>query len=86
MLGTHGVLCKGAADASPLEFRSCVAYLGSNTLIAVGPSGCDVSDDGGASWKRLTDKQGFHTVSVAGKVAWAAGTGGRVGRLVLPDE
>ncbi|MCI0570325.1 MAG: oxidoreductase [Myxococcaceae bacterium] len=69
----------------PRGYRSCVARVpGAKvpTLIAVGPTGADVSHDGGASWAPLGDT-GFHAVSIAGprNAGWAVGEEGRIGRL-----
>ena len=66
-------------------FRSAVAYLpGSTTssLIAVGPSGADLSNDDGRSWAAIAG-DGFHALSVdpRGRVAWGVGESGRIGRL-----
>jgi hypothetical protein len=51
-------------------------------LIAVGPSGSDLSRDAGATWTSLGDL-GFDAVSVdrAGDAVWAVGERGRIGRL-----
>jgi photosystem II stability/assembly factor-like uncharacterized protein len=67
-------------------YRSAVAYIPGSKgrrLIAVGPSGSDLSTDGGATWTPIDDT-GYHALSVApgGRVAWAAGEGGRVGLLL----
>lgn len=72
----------------PRGYRSAVARLPGvrgQTLVAVGPSGADLSRDGGASWEPLGDT-GFHAVSVAGGTlaGWAVGEEGRVSRLVVP--
>ena len=65
-------------------FRSVVAYdLGAPAaLIAVGPQGADWSTDDGHSWIPLPGP-GFHTFSFSrtGKVGWAAGGRGALGRL-----
>jgi len=72
-------------------FRSAVGYLpGSSpaTLIAIGPSGADISTDDGRSWRPLEAPTGMHTLSFgpAAPVAWAAGEGGRVARFAaLPS-
>jgi photosystem II stability/assembly factor-like uncharacterized protein len=66
-------------------YRSVVAYVpGSQSLIAVGPSGSDQSIDDGRTWRAL-EGPGFDTLSlVRGKaVGWAAGAGGRMGKLVF---
>ncbi|HET6738875.1 MAG TPA: YCF48-related protein, partial [Kribbella sp.] len=55
------------------------------TVIAVGPSGSDVSLDGGRSWKQFYDGS-FDSVECAGHGfqagCWASGANGAVGRLV----
>ena len=65
-------------------FRSAVAWLPgpANTLIAVGPSGMDLSRDDGRTWTAVgTD--GFDAIGVAPKgiAAWASGSRGRIARL-----
>ena len=69
--------------AAPFHFRSCIGYVDGKTLVAVGPSGSDITRDGGATWQALHGEHGFHTLSIAGGMAWAAGAEGRVGRLKL---
>ena len=67
-------------------FRSVVAWLprAAGAVIAVGPSGADWSSDEGRTWMPLA-AEGFDTVSVArgGRVAWAAGQGGRISKLTM---
>jgi photosystem II stability/assembly factor-like uncharacterized protein len=69
---------------SPLSgFRSVVAYVpGTTTVIAVGPSGADVSKDDGKTWTRV-EGPGFHTFAFApgGKAGWGAGSLGRIAKL-----
>ncbi|HEY7287578.1 MAG TPA: hypothetical protein VH497_19140 [Vicinamibacterales bacterium] len=68
-------------------FRSAVAWLpgAANTLIAVGPSGMDLSRDDGRTWTAggpgSTD--GFDAIGVApkGAAAYASGARGRIARL-----
>jgi photosystem II stability/assembly factor-like uncharacterized protein len=72
-------------DARPPGYRSCVAQLRGApgpTLVAVGPSGADLSVDGGKSWKPQ-GSTGFHAVSTAraGKGVWAVGEQGRISLL-----
>jgi hypothetical protein len=52
------------------------------TLIAVGPSGADLSSDEGRTWQRL-DGDGFHAFSFApaGGVGWGVGENGRIAQL-----
>jgi photosystem II stability/assembly factor-like uncharacterized protein len=65
-------------------FRSAVAWVPglSRTLVAVGPSGSDLSTDGGATWKALAGP-GFHAVAFApgSRTGWAVGENGAVGRI-----
>lgn len=65
-------------------FRSVVAFLpgAERSLIAIGPSGADVSADDGHTWTPLAGA-GFDTVSVArrGGAGWAAGQLGRISRV-----
>lgn len=67
----------------PDGYRSAVAYVpetGGRTLVAVGPTGSDVSVDGGESWSRL-GTAGFHAVAFARPNAgWAVGEDGSVAR------
>jgi len=72
-------------DASePGGFRSAAAFIEpgrSRRLVAVGPSGSDVSDEDGRSWKPL-GTMGFHAVGFAGPGAgWAVGEDGRVAKF-----
>jgi photosystem II stability/assembly factor-like uncharacterized protein len=69
-------------------FRSVVAYQprrDSRTLVAVGPSGADLSTDDGRTWRPIEPAPGggFHTFSFAsgGRVGWGAGEKGRIARL-----
>jgi photosystem II stability/assembly factor-like uncharacterized protein len=67
--------------AGPSEYRSGVTWVDGHTAIAVGPSGSDVSTDGGTTWQRF-DNRSLDTVDCASPVAcWAAGANGRVAYL-----
>lgn len=68
-------------------FRSAVAYIPDShprSLIAVGPAGSDRSDDDGRTWEPVAG-EGYDALSIEprGRVAWAVGDGGRIGKLVL---
>lgn len=65
-----------------IHFRSAVIWLSKTTLLAVGPSGSDYSQDGAKTWSPL-DSVGFHAVdsSPSGKSVWAVGEDGIVARL-----
>lgn len=63
-------------------YRSGMAFEGkTGSLIAVGPSGSDVSVNGGRSWRTLGD-EGFHSVSFAENsgAGWAVGENGRIAK------
>ena len=80
----EGMSWSAPEGAAPSGYRSCVEVIAGRpgpTLIAVGPSGSDLSTDGGHSWRRFTEL-GFHTVSCAPDGAtWASGSKGRIARL-----
>jgi photosystem II stability/assembly factor-like uncharacterized protein len=64
-------------------YRSGAAFLrgADDTVLAVGPTGSDVSRDGGRTWTKF-DGRSFDAVECAGKHAcWASGTDGRVATL-----
>ena len=66
-------------------FRSVVAYVpGTNTLIALGPSGGDYSTDDGQTWTTLTGP-GFDTFSFVPhkSIGWGSGANGSIGRLTF---
>jgi photosystem II stability/assembly factor-like uncharacterized protein len=67
----------------PGAFRSAVAYVpgtSTPTLLAVGPSGADISIDDGETWKPL-HVPGYHAVSFADSaIGWAVGEAGRIAR------
>ncbi|MFW0717688.1 WD40/YVTN/BNR-like repeat-containing protein [Pedobacter sp. N23S346] len=65
-------------------FRSGVAYLNKNMVIATGTSGTDVSTDGGRNWKHLDDRS-FNAVQKGskGNRIILAGGNGNVFELVI---
>jgi photosystem II stability/assembly factor-like uncharacterized protein len=65
-------------------YRECVEYITEKTLVAVGPSGLDISKDGGLTWDALSDKKKFHVIRKArnGNLVVVAGGNGQVGVLV----
>ncbi len=73
------------AVTPPGGYRSGVAYVpGSQgrTAVAVGPTGSDISRDGGATWSPL-GAAGFNAVAFAAADAgWAVGAGGVIARYV----
>ncbi len=61
-------------------YRSGVAYIDKNTVIAVGTNGSDISVDGGKTWKNL-DKENYNAVQSGGNNStWAVGPKGMVAR------
>jgi photosystem II stability/assembly factor-like uncharacterized protein len=69
------------AATMPGGYRSGVAFAGHSSLVAVGPTGSDVSFDGGRDWTTF-DTVSYDAVQ-AGRdgAVWASGTGGRVAVL-----
>jgi photosystem II stability/assembly factor-like uncharacterized protein len=74
------------ADKAPKKYRSGSAFVpwSAATFVAVGPTGSDVSLDGGRSWTQFDDGY-FDSVECAGHGAkagcWGSGKDGRVARL-----
>jgi photosystem II stability/assembly factor-like uncharacterized protein len=68
---------------APRGYRECLAKVYDNnkwTVFAVGPSGIDISTDGGQSWDPLSDEKGFHVIKAAtdGKQMFLAGGKGKL--------
>jgi photosystem II stability/assembly factor-like uncharacterized protein len=62
-------------------YRSAVAYLDAQTIIAVGTNGTDVTSDGGKTWTKIGSED-LNTVAAKGKRAvWAVGAKGMVAKL-----
>jgi photosystem II stability/assembly factor-like uncharacterized protein len=70
--------------ALPGGYRSAVLRVPGSTgptLVAVGPTGTDMSDDAGESWSRL-NRHGFHAAAMRAREAgWAVGEAGRIARF-----
>ena len=64
----------------PAGFRSAVAFGPDRSAVAVGPSGADLSMDGGRTWSKL-GQTGFHALGLAEGGGWGVGEGGRIGRI-----
>jgi photosystem II stability/assembly factor-like uncharacterized protein len=64
---------------APKGFRSAVEYLKDKKMwIAAGPSGADVSTDGGKNWKQF-DTGNYNAISFASsEIGWAVGARGRI--------
>ncbi len=58
-------------------YRECVEFINKNTVIAVGPSGSDISLNGGKDWKPMANSANLHVVRKArnGSLIIAAGKG-----------
>jgi photosystem II stability/assembly factor-like uncharacterized protein len=69
------------ASQMPGGYRSGVAFVGGRSLVAVGPTGSDVSRDGGRSWTTFDtgDFDGVHQARDG--AVWASGPNGRVAKL-----
>ncbi len=70
-------------EQAPAGYRSGSAFVPrtAKTVLAVGPSGSDVSRDGGWTWKPFDDGS-FDSVECAKGACWASGEQGRVAKLV----
>lgn len=70
------------ADKAPDGYRSGAAFVPGRpfVVIAVGPTGSDVSFDGGRSWRKFDDGS-FDGVQCVPRACWASGEQGRAARL-----
>jgi hypothetical protein len=75
---------RSGADWARLSRSGRHAWHAARLVLAVGPSGSDVSRNGGRTWRTFSDT-GFHAVvCVRQHVCWASGTDGRVATLRTP--
>lgn len=62
-------------------YRSGVAYVDKNTIVAVGSNGSDLSIDGGKTWRNI-DVENYNSVAAKGKNSvWAVGAKGLVVKM-----
>lgn len=73
------------ADGSGPGYKSCVRYVPNTNgkeVFAVGATGISYSNDGGYTWKKVSD-QGFYTIRFVNKnIAWLAGNN-KIAKLTL---
>jgi hypothetical protein len=69
-----------AAASQPQGFRSAVAWLSNESLIAVGTTGTDISHDKGAHWTAI-DESNWNAIAATDGEAWAVGPQGNVAAL-----
>lgn len=62
-------------------YRSGVAFLDKNTIVAVGTSGADVSTDGGKAWREFGGENLNAVAAKARKAVWAVGPKGTILKL-----
>lgn len=69
---------------STFGYRSAVDYLSRKQILATGPSGTDLSVNGGKTWRNFSH-EGFHTVMKAKKGSWIllSGNKGRISELQI---
>ncbi len=74
------------ADGKEPGYKSCVQYVpGTNgeELFAVGSTGISYSNNGGNSWRKVSDEKDYYTVQFINKnTAWLAGKN-KLGKLIL---
>lgn len=69
------------AAQQPGGYRSAVAWVDGTTLVAAGPNGEDISDDGGAHWKH-TDALNLNALAILDmRHGWAVGPNGTVAQM-----
>ncbi len=82
-----GITWSLVSDHGLSGYRSVVAWMPGKPqdLLAIGPSGGDISADAGATWMPVA--QGFDTLSFAprSRAGWAAGDQGRIAKVTIHD-
>ena len=73
------------AKQQPGGFRSGVVAVKGNLFISVGPSGEDITRDGGKTWTQ-SGALNLNAVAVLGAEIWGAGPHGAIARLQLPCQ
>lgn len=82
LLSKDGGATWTAPSLPPKGYKSCVVFLTPTRLVTCGTSGIDISEDGGRTWKHISDES-FHVVQRArkGNSVILAGGKGRIARL-----
>lgn len=82
LLTANGGKTWSPPNVPPSGYRSCVVWLQPRVLIATGPSGTDLSANGGHDWENIS-KEGFHVAGKAqkGNTVFLAGSDGRIACL-----
>ena len=67
----------------PHGYRSCVAFITDDSLVCCGLTGVDISNDGGISWK-LISNESFNVCAKSknGNAVFLAGKDGRIAKLI----
>jgi len=65
------------SESQPKGYRSHVIQMKNGKLMAVGPTGIDVSTDGGKNWRFVREGK-FHAAIRAGKYVYVTSNGGKV--------
>jgi photosystem II stability/assembly factor-like uncharacterized protein len=82
-----GITWSLVSDHGLSGYRSVVAWMPGKPqdVLALGPSGADISADAGATWMPVA--QGFDTLSFAprSRTGWAAGDQGRIAKVTIHD-
>jgi photosystem II stability/assembly factor-like uncharacterized protein len=74
------------AAQQPGGYRSAVAWVDGTTLVAAGPNGEDISEDGGAHWKH-TDSLNLNALAILDIWhGWAVGPNGTVAHMENREE
>jgi len=69
-----------APEKTTQGYRECVEVSADRTLFAVGPSGIDISDNRGVTWKKFSNEKKLHVIRRArhGSLLIAGGGGGKL--------
>ncbi|NEU08126.1 oxidoreductase [Flavihumibacter sp. R14] len=84
MLTNDGGVNWTAPQIPPYGYRSAIEYFTSNTVLTTGPTGTDISSNGGMTWKQLSS-DGYNCVRKAktGSLIILAGSKGKISKLTM---
>ena len=84
--GSKGAFAGGVADGESPNYKSCVQYVPNTDgkeVFAVGKTGVSYSNNGGISWKEVSNEAYYTIQFVNNNTAWLSGNN-KIGKLIIP--
>lgn len=80
-----GETWKLVADYENPNYKSCVQYVPNTNgkeIFAVGKTGISFSNDGGYSWKKISEEAYYSIQFLDNNIAWLSGNN-KIGKMIL---